>query len=150
MPVGLVNSELAEKRLDSVGSGFSQAWVSKSQNLKNVIIFICLLLHNKVPQTLCLKTAHICYLTVSVGQESGHGLAGSSIFMVPCEAATELSGRAGSHLETYLGKNLTHTLAGRIQFLLRVSVPGWFLNGGSINSLPHRHSEHGDLCHQNQ
>ena len=54
----------------SVGSGLSQARVSKSQDLENVIVFGYLLLHNKLPHTWCLKTTNIYYLVVSEGQLS--------------------------------------------------------------------------------
>ena len=38
-----------------------------------------LLLHKKWPQMQWLKIAHVCYLTVSVGQKSGHSLGESSV-----------------------------------------------------------------------
>lgn len=37
----------------------------------------CLLLFNKLPQNLVAKNNIFIYLTVSVSQESGHGLAGA-------------------------------------------------------------------------
>lgn len=37
-----------------------------------------LLLHNKSPQHSSLKTTHICFITVSVGQKSGCSLTGFS------------------------------------------------------------------------
>ena len=49
------------------------------KSLKHYTNFIsALLLCNKLQQILWLGIIHICYLTVSMGQESQHGLAGSS------------------------------------------------------------------------
>lgn len=36
-----------------------------------------LLLCNQLPQTKCPKAIQVCYLWVSVGQKSGHGIMGS-------------------------------------------------------------------------
>lgn len=90
-------------------------------------VFYCCVTNN--PNTYKFKATHIYDLTVSVAQESGRGLVGSS-------ASGPLTG--GSHLKDRLGRILfqahTHVVVGRTRFLAScwtgASVPHELLAGG--------------------
>ena len=78
-----------------------------------------LLLPNKLQQTYEFKATHICYPTVSVGQASGHGLAGSSASRSFAElqypTVSQVWGRICFH---------THVVVGRIWFFTSCQPEG--------------------------
>lgn len=103
-----------------------------------------LFLHNKLSQNLQLKTIHICYLTVSVGQEPGCALDGC----LSSGSLTRPPSPQGSTGKDPLPSSLMNV--GRIQFLmgcyiiLKASVPQFPATWASPQSM----SQHGSLLHQ--
>lgn len=63
-----------------------------------------LLLWNKLPQTEQIKTTHIYYLTISLGQESRLGLTEPSASECLTKLESSFHSRPGSHLKDQLRK----------------------------------------------
>lgn len=86
-----------------------------------------LLFHNKLPETLELKTLYTYYITVSIGQASRLGLVGSLI------RVSQYWPGQGSHL-SFKFIFPAHIIVGRIHFLvvveLRATVACRLLAGG--------------------
>ena len=89
-----------------------------------------------------LKTAHVCYFTVSIGQDSGRGLAGPS----PSGSLTRLQLRCLLGLRLlifHLGRICfqVHMVVGRVQFFVSYWTESQFLTGyevvAALDSLPH-------------
>lgn len=87
--------------------------------LFTVLVYKFSILHNKLPQRYQLKTTHIYYPMIPVGQECEHYLPWLSADSVACSLSVL---RLCSHLEAWWGKNL---LLGAYSLLLVItwSIP---------------------------
>lgn len=98
----------------------------------------------KLPQIQWLKSTHIYYPTVSVGQESGHGSTQSSALQCLTKLRSMCQTGLQSHLKSQLGKNYFQVHLNDCwqdsvpQGLLHKSLSSsWLLAGDHPHFLPH-------------